>query len=259
MDRPTREMAGSAVAPCMPSSPHGLRRPSCRGMVAPARLSRQPCAGEPHRACHRARHQPAGRHRLKTPAATSWWPAGDRQRRADHSRARASGPVLPAAAGTEWPVRAHLRQGIFGARLPAGGAGTGALFDAAGPAQHRDRPQRGRCPPERGRPRGRRAALAAAARYRAAAGTPGDHGRHPHVRSLGDRHGDTRNTDRPDQSRQLHFHRFADAELGFRDFRLRRGRPARFGGRSVACAGAGRRHPPQQCTDGYRALRALLR
>ena len=143
------------------------------------------------------------------------------------------------------PVRAHLRQGIFGARLPAGGACIGALFDAAGPAQHRDRPQRGRCPPERGRPRGRRAALAAAARYRAAAGIPGDHGRHPHVRSLGDRHGDTRNTDRPNQSRQLHFHRFADAELGFRDFRLRRGRPARFGGRSVACAGAGRRHPPQ--------------
>ena len=50
-------------------------------------------------------------------------------------------PMLLALAGL---VRAAVRQELFGARLSALGAGAGALFDAAGAAQHRDRAQRRR-------------------------------------------------------------------------------------------------------------------
>ena len=50
-------------------------------------------------------------------------------------------PLLLALAGA---VRARFRQGLLGARLPALGAGAGALFDAAGAAQHGHRARRRR-------------------------------------------------------------------------------------------------------------------
>ena len=43
-----------------------------------------------------------------------------------------------------------------------------------------------------------------------------------HRRRVGDRHGDALDADRPDQPRQLHLRRAADAELGVRAVRLRR-------------------------------------
>ena len=69
---------------------------------------------------------------------------------------------------------------------------------------------------------------------RAAAGAAGDHGGHPHRRGLGDRHRDAVDADRPDQSRQLHFRRAADPELGVCAVRLLR-RPPCSRSRSISC------------------------
>ena len=71
---------------------------------------------------------------------------------------------------------------------------------------------------------------------RAAAGAAGHHGRHPHRGDLGDRRRDAVDADRPDQPRQLHLHRAADAELGVRAVRLRRGGGVRAAGRSASGA-----------------------
>ncbi len=78
-----------------------------------------------------------------------------------------------------------------------------------------------------------------------AAGLAGDHGRHPHRRGLGDRHRDAGDADRPDQPRQLHLQRTADAELGVGAVRLRGGGVAGARGRSVAGSGRARRRKPQ--------------
>ena len=94
---------------------------------------------------------------------------------------------------------------------------------------------------QRGRARRRHDAAAVAVHGRAAARAAGDHGRHPHRRGLGDRHRDAVDADRPDQPRQLHLHRPADAELGVRAVRLRRRRGVRARGRSVAGADRERR------------------
>ena len=46
----------------------------------------------------------------------------------------------PLLLGTRGAVRAPVRRRLFGARLPAVGAGADALYHAAGAAQHRHRP-----------------------------------------------------------------------------------------------------------------------
>ena len=231
----------------VPPSPHAIiarddpRRPPCRSAGAAAGLPRQPRAGEPHRAGVGAGHQPAARHRLAAAAAAARRSAGGGERGADHPRPGAAGVVLSAAARALRAVRARLRPRLLGARLPALGAGAGALFDAAGAAQYGDRAQRRRSAPARRRARHRHDAGAIAAGDRAAAGPAGDHGRHPHRRGLGDRHRHAGDADRPAEPRQLHLHRLADAELGVRRVRLRRRRRAGAGGRSIAGADAGGR------------------
>ena len=79
---------------------------------------------------------------------------------------------------------------------------------------------------------------------RAAPGPAGDHGGRAHSVRVGDRHGHPIDADRPDQSRQLHLCRPADAELDFRAVRLRR------------CGGAGARRRPAACADRARLFRA---
>ena len=70
---------------------------------------------------------------------------------------------------------------------------------------------------------------------------PDHHGRHSHCGRMGDRRRNTVNADRPDQPRQLHLHRTANAELGIRAVRLRCRRSARDCRRSVARADRDRR------------------
>ena len=67
-----------------------------------------------------------------------------------------------------------------------------------------------------------------------AAGAAGDDGGHPHRGGVGDRHRDAVDADRPDQPRQLHFCRPANAELGVRAVRLPRG-GACWRSRSINC------------------------
>ena len=141
-----------------------------------------------------------------------------------------------------------VRRRLLRARLPAVGAGADALQHAAGAAEHHHRPARRRSGDQRGRARRRHDAAAIAVHGRAAAGAAGDHGRHPHRRGLGDRHRDAVDADRPDQPRQLHLHRPADAELGVRAVRLRRRGGVRAAGRSAAGADRERR-----CTRRKRA------
>ena len=76
---------------------------------------------------------------------------------------------------------------------------------------------------------------------RVAAGHAGDHGRHPHLGGVGHRHRHAVDADRPDQPRQLHLRRPADAKLGVRAVRLRRRGAADAGGRSIAGADGARR------------------
>ena len=142
---------------------------------------------------------------------------------------------------------------LFRVRLPAGGAGAGALFDAAGAAQHHHRPAGRRSRDPRSRPGRRHDAAAIAVHGGIAAGAAGDDGGHPHRRGLGDRHRDAVDADRPDQPRQLHLCGAADPELGVRAVRLpcRGGAGAR--GRSIA--GADRERPAQPQPRSRRARR----
>ena len=145
---------------------------------------------------------------------------------------------------------AALCERLFGAGfsalgLPAVGAGADALFHAAGAAEHHHRIERRRSRHQRGRARRRHDAAAIARHGRTAAGAAGDHGRHPHRRDLGDRRGHAVDADRPDQPRQLHLHRAADAELGVRAVRLRRRGGVRAGRRSTAGADGSRADAPQ--------------
>ncbi len=137
------------------------RRSPGRSVGAAAGLPRQPRAGEPHRAGLGAGHQPAGCGRVQAQASAARHPARLRQRGADHPGLGTAGAILSAAARAFRPVRAGLRQGLLGARLPALGAGAGALFDAAGAAQYGDRPERRRSAAARGRPHHRHDARAA--------------------------------------------------------------------------------------------------
>ena len=98
--------------------------------------------------------------------------------------------------------------------------------------------------PSSARPRRRHDRAAALHHGRAAAGAAGDHGGRAHGLRLGDRHGDAFDADRPDQPRQLHLCRPADAELDFRAVRLRR------------CGGAGARGRPAAGADRARVFRA---
>ncbi len=187
---------------------------------------------------------------------------GDGQRRPDHSRSRAARAVLSAAAGALGADRAPVRRRLFGARLPALGAGAGALCDAAGAAQYGDRARRRRSALARRRPRPRRERRGTSLRdielplalpvimagIRTAAvwviGTA----------TLVD-------ADRPDQPRQLHLRRPADAELGVRALRLRRRRGAGARRRSAAGADGERRRaaqPRARRAGGAGALLALV-
>ena len=146
--------------------------------------------------------------------------------------------------------------GLLRARLPAVGAGARALQHAAGAAEHHHRPARHRSGGDRGRARRRHDAAAVADHGRAAARAAGDHGRHPHRGGVGDRHRDAVDADRADEPRQLHLHRLADAELGVRAVRLRRGGAAGARGRSVAGADGDRRRQAQPPARRVRRRRA---
>ncbi len=87
----------------------------------------------------------------------------------------------------------------------------------------------------------------------AAAGAAGDHGRRAHRRRVGDRHRHAVHADRPDQPRQLHLHRPADAELDLRAVRLRRRRGAGAGGRPAAGPDRARLHDAAPQSHGGRA------
>ena len=161
-------------------------------------------------------------------------PPRPRQRCADHSRTSAAGAVLSAPVGDRGALRALLRHRLFRPRLRAVRVGAGALQRAAGAAQHRDRAPRHRSGSQRSRAGRRHDAAPVAHPGRAAARAAGHHGRHSHGGGVGDRHGDAFDADRPDEPRQLHFHRAADAELDLRSVRMRRGGAAGARGRSVA-------------------------
>ncbi len=195
-----------------------------------ARACDQPAAGA-------ARHPPSGA------CATS--ASGYRQRRADDPEPRAAGAVLSAAARPRGAVRTLVRRGLLRARLPAVGAGADALLHAAGAAEHHHRSQWRRSRHQGGRARRRHDAAAIARHGRAAAGAAGDHGRHPHRRDLGDRRRHAVDADRPDEPRQLHLHRPADAELGVRAVRLRRGGGVRAARRSTPGADGSRADAPE--------------
>ena len=184
----------------------------------------------------------------RAPAGAARAAAGGRERRADHSRAwrcwRCSIRCCSALAA--------LTERLFGVGFSALGFLPSVLalalysmlpvlrntitgLDGVDPAV------------KRGRARRRHDAAAVAVHGRAAARAAGDHGRHPHRRGLGDRHRDAVDADRPDQPRQLHLHRPADAELGVRAVRLRRR------------GGAGARGRPAAGADGDAASRARKR
>ena len=138
-----------------------------------------------------------------------------------------------------------VRRLLLRLRLPAGDAGAGALFDAAGAAQRHHRAQRHRSRADRSRERRRHDGAAVAGHGRAAAGTAGDDGRHPHRRRVGDRHRDAVDADRADQPRQLHFCGATDPELGVRAVRLLCLSPARARRRSAAWPDRERPAPSQ--------------
>ena len=101
--------------------------------------------------------------------------------------------------------------------------------------------ERGRSRHQGSRGRRRHDAAAIADDGRMAARAADHHGRHSHRGGVGDRRSDALDADRPDQPRQLHFHRAADPELGVRPVRLRGGGGARDRRRSVAGADRDRR------------------
>ncbi len=182
--------------------------------------------------------------------------AGRHQHRPNDSRPRAACSVLSASARRRGAVGADARHRLLRAGVPAGGAGAGALQHAAGGPEHHHR-HHGRGPRDQaGGDRRRHERAAVAAHGGAAAGAAGDHGRRAHSLGVGDRHRHAVDADRPDQPRQLHFHRPADPELGFRPVRLRCGRAAGPGGRSTARADGARVLRPQPQPCGYRRPRA---
>ncbi len=151
----------------------------------------------------------------------------------------------PLLLGARGAVAVVVRLWLLRLRIFAGGAGAGALFDAAGAAQHHHRPA-GRRAGDPGSGAGRRHDAAAIAVHGGiAAGAAGDDGGHPHRSGLGDRHRDAVDADRPDQPRQLHFCGAADPELGVRAVRLPCRRGAGAAGRSIAGADRKRPAPPQ--------------
>ena len=222
-----------------------LRSALERGAGASAGLSRQSCARQRHRAGARPGGQPAAGDCGAQPSGAARRAARPCQHRADRAGAGAAGAVLSAAAGAGGVVAGLVRVRLLRVRIPARGAGAGALFDAAGAAQHHHRPARRRSRDPRGRAGRRHDAAAVAVHGGTAAGAAGDDGGHPHRGGLGDRHRDAVDADRPDQPRQLHLCRPADPELGVRAVRLpRRGRA---GARGRSIAGADRnRHAPAQ-------------
>ena len=223
-----------------------------RGAFASHRLSRQPCPRQHRGTGARAGGRAAARDRGAAPPAAARRAARPCQHRADGAGPGAAGAVLSAAAGAGGAVAGLVRLRLFRVRLSAGGAGAGALFDAAGAAQHHHRAgRRRRCDP-RGRGGSRHDAAAVAVAGRTAAGAAGDDGGYPHLGGVGDRHRDIVDPDRPDQPRQLHLCRPADPELGVRAVRLsfRRGAGARD--RSVAGPDRDRASPAQPAARGAR-------
>ena len=226
-----------------------------RGAGASAGLSRQSCARQRRGAGARTSGQPAACDRRAQPSADARRAARARLDRADGAGAGAARPVLSAAARARLIDAGVVRLWLFGVRIPARGAGAGALFDAAGAAQHHHRPARRRCRDPRGRAGRRHDAAAVVVHGRAAAGAAGDHGGHPHLGGLGDRHRDIVDADRPDQPRQLHLCRAANAELGVRAVRLPRRRGAGARGRSIAGVDRDRHSQPQPRARGARRRR----
>ena len=165
-------------------------------------------------------------------------------------------PLLLALAAI---VAVVVRLWIFRVRFPARGAGAGALFDAAGAAQHHHGIAGRRCRDPRGRARRRHDAAAIAVLGRAAAGATGDDGGHPHRGGVGDRHRDAVDADRPDQPRQLHLCGAADPELGLRAVRLPCRRGAGAGRRSIAGADRERLPQPQPLAQPRSAASGLRR
>ncbi len=122
-----------------------------RGAGASAGLSRQSCAGQRRGAGAGACGQPAARDCGTQSAGDARRTARACQHRADGAGAGAAGAVLSAAAGAGVLVAGLVRVRLFGLRIPARGAGAGALFHAAGAAQHHHRPERRRPRDPRGR------------------------------------------------------------------------------------------------------------
>ena len=221
-----------------------------RGAGPPARLSRQPCPRQRHRAGAGPSGQPAARDPLTPSSGAARRAARARQHRADRAGTGAAGAVLSAAAGARGALAVMVRLWLLRVRIPARGAGAGALFDAAGAAQHHHRPAGRRCR-DPGSGAGRRHDAAAIAVHGGtAAGAAGHDGGHPHRGGLGDRHRDAVDADRPDQPRQLHLCGAADPELGVRAVRLPCRRGAGAGGRSIAGADRKRPAPPQPPARG---------
>ena len=212
---------------------------------ASAGLSRQSCPRQRHRAGAGARGQPAPRDHRAASSGDARRAARACQHRADRAGTGAAGAVLSAAAGARGVVAVVVRIWIFRLRLPARRAGAGALFDAAGAAQHHHRPAGRRCRDPGSRPGRRHDAAAIAVHGRTAAGAAGHDGGHPHRGGVGDRHRDAVDADRPDQPRQLHLCGAADPELGVRAVRLPVRRGAGAGGRSIAGADRERIAQPQ--------------
>ena len=114
--------------------------------LASAGLSRQPCARQRHGAGARPSGQPAAGDCRAQSSSNARRAARACQHRADGAGAGAAGAVLSAAAGAGGAVADLVRLRLFRVRIPPRGAGAGALFDAAGAAQHHHRPARRRCP-----------------------------------------------------------------------------------------------------------------
>ena len=184
--------------------------------------------------------------------------ARSRQHRTDGARAGVAGAVLSAAAGTGGIIAVVVRGRLFRLRIPPRGAGAGAVFDAAGAAQHHHR-SAGRRSRDPGGGAGRRHDAAAIAVHGGiAAGAAGHDGGDPHRGGLGDRHRDAVDADRPDQLGQLYLRGAADPELGVRAVRLPRRRRAGAGGGPVAGADRGRPAPAQPAADRARRRRHRL-
>src|SRR6266851_2531552 len=222
-----------------------LRSALERGARTSAGLSRQSRACQRHGAGAGPSGQPAAGDFLAQPAGDARRTTGPRQHCADGAGPRAARAVLSAAAGARPTVACLVRGWLFRIWIPSRGAGAGALFHAAGAAQHHHRPAGRRACDPRGRAGRRHDGASVAIVSGVAAGAAGDDGGHPHRGGVGDRHRDAVDPDRTDQPRQLHLCGAADSELGVRAVRLPRRRGAGARGRSIAGPDRDRPSPAQ--------------